>query len=72
MKSIETVDYTYTNNTLSTKNVLIAIMKHKPQCHLVHIGTMGVYGYGAIEGSEIPEGFCMAKLHCTHTEKCDC
>ncbi len=48
MKSIETVDYTYENNTLSTKNVLIAIMKYNDKCHLVHIGTMGVYGYGAI------------------------
>lgn len=67
MKSIETVDYTYTNNTLSTKNALIAIMKYNLKCHMVHIGTMGVYGYGALEGSEIPEGFCMAKLHCTHT-----
>lgn len=39
---------------------------------MVHIGTMGVYGYGAVEGSKIPEGFCMAKLHCQHTEKCQC
>lgn len=48
MKNIEKVDETYTNNTLSTKNVLIAMMKFNPKCHLVHIGTMGVYGYGAI------------------------
>jgi len=72
MKNLEAVDYTVTNNTLATKNVLIAIMKYSPDCHLIHIGTMGVYGYGAIEGSEIPEGYCMAKLHCNHTEKCEC
>lgn len=72
MKNIETIDMTYTNNCLATKNVLLAMMKYNNQCHMVHIGTMGVYGYGAIDGSDIPEGYCMAKLHCTHTEKCDC
>jgi hypothetical protein len=29
-------------------------MKFNPKCHLIHIGTMGVYGYGAVEGLEIP------------------
>jgi UDP-sulfoquinovose synthase len=48
MKNIETIDYTFTNNTQSTKNILIAIMKFNKKCHLVHIGTMGVYGYGAV------------------------
>lgn len=67
MKSIETIDYTFTNNTQSTKNVLLAIMKYNKDCHLIHIGTMGVYGYGVVEGTEIPEGFCMAKINCTHT-----
>lgn len=28
MKSLETIDYTYENNTLSTKNILIAVMKY--------------------------------------------
>lgn len=54
MKSIETIDYTYTNNTQSTKNILVAIMKYNKACHMVHLGTMGVYGYGAVEGSTIP------------------
>ena len=48
MKNIEKIDETYTNNTQSTKNILIAMMKFNSNCHLVHIGTMGVYGYGAI------------------------
>jgi len=48
MKSIETIDYTYTNNTQSTKNILVAIMKFNKSCHLIHLGTMGVYGYGAV------------------------
>lgn len=48
MKNFETIDYTITNNTQATKNVLLAIMKFNPKCHLIHIGTMGVYGYGAV------------------------
>jgi UDP-sulfoquinovose synthase len=67
MKTIDLVDECYTNNTQATKNVLIAIMKFNQNCHLIHIGTMGVYGYGVLEGSQIPEGYCMAKLHCVHT-----
>lgn len=66
MKSIETIDYTYTNNTQSTKNIIISIMKFNKNCHLIHLGTMGVYGYGAVEGSNIPEGYCNAKLNCDH------
>lgn len=54
MKSIETIDETYTNNTASTKNILLAVMKYNRDCHIVHIGTMGVYGYGAVEGLDIP------------------
>lgn len=54
MKNIETIDMTYTNNCLATKNVLLAMMKYNDKCHMVHIGTMGVYGYGAIEGCDIP------------------
>lgn len=50
MKTTETIDYTYTNNTQATLNVLLAMMKYNQKCHLVHIGTMGVYGYGAVEG----------------------
>ena len=70
MKNFETIDATYTNNTQSTLNILLAMMKFNPKCHLIHIGTMGVYGYGAVEGLEIPEGFCMAKINCTHVDKC--
>ena len=72
MKNIKTIDETYTNNTQATLNVLLAMMKYNPKCHLVHIGTMGVYGYGVVEGTEVPEGYCMAKINCTHTEKCEC
>lgn len=72
MKSLDTIAETYTNNTQTTLNILLAMMKFNDKCHMVHIGTMGVYGYGALEGLEIPEGYCMAKLNCIHTEKCEC
>ena len=32
------------------------MMKYNEKCHLVHIGTMGVYGYDD-DGIEIPEGY---------------
>lgn len=48
MKNAQKIDETYTNNTQSTKNILIAMLKYNPDCHMVHIGTMGVYGYGAV------------------------
>lgn len=48
--------YTVDNNVRGTHNVLVAIADHCPQCHLVHMGTMGVYGYGAT-GAMIPEGY---------------
>lgn len=54
MKNLTTIGETYTNNTQSTLNVLLAMMKYNPKCHLIHIGTMGVYGYGVVEGSEVP------------------
>lgn len=52
MKNIQTVEETYINNTQSTLNILLAIMKFNPRCHLIHIKTMGVYGYGAVEGGK--------------------
>lgn len=33
---------------------------------------MGVYGYGAVQGSTIPQGYCKAKLNCDHVDKCEC
>jgi UDP-sulfoquinovose synthase len=48
--------YTVDNNISATHNVLNAIVDHCPSCHLVHLGTMGVYGYSKEMGS-IPEGY---------------
>jgi UDP-sulfoquinovose synthase len=56
MKDPDTSRYTVDNNTSATHNVLVAIKDVNPDIHLVHLGTMGVYGYGN-SGGEIPEGY---------------
>lgn len=48
--------YTIDNNINATHNVLAAMAELGLDAHLVHLGTMGVYGYGG-EGLEIPEGY---------------
>jgi UDP-sulfoquinovose synthase len=56
MKSIWHKRYTVDNNVNATHNVLAAIVESGLDIHLVHLGTMGVYGYGTTGGS-IPEGY---------------
>jgi UDP-sulfoquinovose synthase len=48
--------YTVDNNLSATHNILCAIVESKLDIHLVHLGTMGVYGYGTA-GMKIPEGY---------------
>ncbi len=48
--------YTISNNVGGTHNLLSSIVETGLDIHLVHLGTMGVYGYGDFEG-EIPEGY---------------
>ncbi|MFI7495944.1 NAD-dependent epimerase/dehydratase family protein [Kocuria sp. M4R2S49] len=56
MKSPRTKRYTVDNNVNATHNVLCAIVESGLDAHLVHLGTMGVYGYGTA-GMRIPEGY---------------
>ncbi|MBV7327603.1 NAD-dependent epimerase/dehydratase family protein [Chloroflexi bacterium TSY] len=56
MKSSSHKRYTVNNNTNGTHNLLCAIVETGLDVHLVHLGTMGVYGYGTA-GMEIPEGY---------------
>ncbi|MYL32936.1 NAD-dependent epimerase/dehydratase family protein [Pontibacillus yanchengensis] len=56
MKSPKHKRYTVNNNINGTHNVLCAIEDSGLDIHLVHLGTMGVYGYGTA-GMEIPEGY---------------
>lgn len=56
MKSARHKRYTVTNNLSATNDVLAAIVESGLDIHLVHLGTMGVYGYGTA-GMKIPEGY---------------
>jgi len=53
--------YTVSNNLNATNNVLAAIVESGLDIHLVHLGTMGVYGYGTA-GMKIPEGYLLVKV----------
>ena len=61
MKSAYHKRYTVRNNINATHNILCSIVESELDIHLVHLGTMGVYGYGMVE-SEIPEGYLEVQL----------
>ncbi|MBI1391700.1 MAG: NAD-dependent epimerase/dehydratase family protein [Alphaproteobacteria bacterium] len=61
MKSSWHKRYTVDNNINATSNILAAIVESGLDCHLVHLGTMGVYGYGTA-GMKIPEGYLPVKI----------
>ena len=57
MKSPEHKNYTVGNNVSGTHNLLNAIVETGGNTHLVHLGTMGVYGYGHEEPVPVPDGY---------------
>lgn len=61
MKSSYHKRYTVANNINATNNILAAIVEAGIDPHLVHLGTMGVYGYGTA-GMKIPEGYLPVKI----------
>ncbi|MGP1352761.1 MAG: NAD-dependent epimerase/dehydratase family protein [Parasphingopyxis sp.] len=61
MKSSAHKRYTVNNNLNATNDVLAAIVESGQDIHLVHLGTMGVYGYGTA-GMKIPEGYLNVKV----------
>ncbi|MEZ5552609.1 MAG: NAD-dependent epimerase/dehydratase family protein [Pseudomonadales bacterium] len=61
MKSSRHKRYTVNNNINATNDVLCAIVESGLDIHLVHLGTMGVYGYGTA-GMKIPEGYLRVKV----------
>jgi UDP-sulfoquinovose synthase len=56
MKGIVEKRYTVDNNISATHNILAATVELGIDPHIVHLGTMGVYGYDG-DGLEIPEGY---------------
>ena len=56
MKSDRHKTYTVNNNVNVTHNLLNALVATGLDAHVIHLGTMGVYGY-ATAGASIPEGY---------------
>jgi UDP-sulfoquinovose synthase len=61
MKGSKGKRYTVNNNINATNNILCAITESGRDIHLVHLGTMGVYGYGTA-GMKIPEGYLKIQM----------
>ncbi|SPF78702.1 dTDP-glucose 4,6-dehydratase [Aliiroseovarius pelagivivens] len=61
MKSAAHKRYTVSNNLNATNDVLAAVVESGLDVHLIHLGTMGVYGYGTA-GMKIPEGYLKVKV----------
>jgi UDP-sulfoquinovose synthase len=62
MRSTIAKRYTVDNNVRGTHNVLAAIVASDRDIALVHLGTMGVYGYGWSGSAPIPEGYLTVKV----------
>jgi UDP-sulfoquinovose synthase len=56
MKSSWHKRYTVTNNINATNNIMCSIIDSKLDTHVIHLGSMGVYGYGTVD-MKIPEGY---------------
>jgi UDP-sulfoquinovose synthase len=68
MKSSYHKRYTVDNNLNATHNLLCAIVESRQDVHVVHLGTMGVYGYGTA-GMRIPEGYLKIRVDVDGAEK---
>jgi UDP-sulfoquinovose synthase len=62
MRNAAAKRYTVDNNVRGTHNVLVAIVESGLDISLVHLGTMGVYGYGWSGSAPIPEGYLTVKV----------
>ena len=60
MKSPQHKRYTVDNNVNATHNLVTAVVETGVDAHIVHLGTMGVYGYGA--GLTLPEGYLRVRV----------
>jgi UDP-sulfoquinovose synthase len=62
MKSPWHKRYTVDNNVNATHNLLAALVEAElGDTHVVHLGTMGVYGYGTA-GTALPEGYLNVRM----------
>jgi UDP-sulfoquinovose synthase len=60
MKSAWHKRYTVDNNVNATHNLVTALVESGVDAHVVHLGTMGVYGYGG--GVTLPEGYLRVRM----------
>ena len=60
--------YTVDNNTSTTHNICSAIVDVDTNIHLLHLGTMGVYGYSK-EMGPTPEGYLDVTINSTQMQK---
>jgi UDP-sulfoquinovose synthase len=60
MKSPRHKRYTVDNNVNATHNLVTAVVETGVDAHIVHLGTMGVYGYGA--ALTLPEGYLRVRV----------
>ncbi len=68
MKTDRHKTYTVNNNVSGTHNLLAALVETGIDAHLVHLGTMGVYGYSSV-GAAIPEGYLNVDIERLDGEK---
>jgi UDP-sulfoquinovose synthase len=64
MMGYEEARSTLSNNILATFNIIWAVLRHVPDCHLIKLGTMGEYGTPNID---IEEGW----IQITHKGRSD-
>lgn len=62
MTSSEGARYSIDNNIRTTHNLLAALVETGLTPHLIHLGTIGVYGY-AHAGLQLPEGYLRVTAH---------
>jgi len=62
MRNTRAKRYTVDNNVRETHNLLTALVATGLDASLVHLGTMGVYGYGWSGTAPIPEGYLTVKV----------
>ena len=62
MRTATNKRYTVDNNISGTHNLLAALVEVGLDTHVVHLGTMGVYGYDG-DGLELPEGYLDVTVH---------
>ncbi|MBD5558651.1 MAG: NAD-dependent epimerase/dehydratase family protein [Desulfovibrio sp.] len=61
MRDSQCKRYTVDNNLNATNNILCAIVESGQDIHLVHLGSMGVYGYSTTH-APIPEGYLSVSI----------